>query len=108
MLLELKPLLPNVARHQTFRKTRQKGSNPVDPARENALSEPSECRGFLERPNALLSVTGSRHRAGVRRPAEKDPRLLDEWIGQWSDIVDFDVHCVMTSDEAAETIAPRL
>jgi len=37
-----------------------------------------------------------------------DPRLLDEWIVQWSDIVDFEVHSVMTSAEAAETIAPRL
>jgi hypothetical protein len=37
-----------------------------------------------------------------------DPRLLDEWITRWSDIVDFEVHSVMSSAEAAETIAPRL
>ena len=37
-----------------------------------------------------------------------DPRLLDVWIARWSDIVDFEVHPVMTSSEAAETIAPRL
>jgi hypothetical protein len=37
-----------------------------------------------------------------------DRRLLDEWIAQWSDLVDFDVHPVITSAEAAERIAPRL
>ena len=37
-----------------------------------------------------------------------DPRLLDDWIAQWSDIVDFEVYPVITSAEAAERIAPRL
>ena len=37
-----------------------------------------------------------------------NPRLLDEWISQWSDIVEFEVHPVVTSAEAAERIAPRL
>jgi hypothetical protein len=37
-----------------------------------------------------------------------DPRLLDDWIAQWSDIIDFEVHPVITSAEAAERIAPRL
>jgi len=37
-----------------------------------------------------------------------DRRLLDEWIAQWSDLVDFEVHPVITSAEAAERIAPRL
>lgn len=37
-----------------------------------------------------------------------DRRLLDEWMAQWSDIVDFEVHPVITSAEAAERIAPRL
>jgi len=32
-----------------------------------------------------------------------DRRLLDEWIANWSDIVDFEVHPVMTSREAADT-----
>jgi len=40
---------------------------------------------------------------------ETDNRLLlDEWMARWSDIVDFEVHPVITSAEAAETIAPRL
>jgi hypothetical protein len=37
-----------------------------------------------------------------------DPALLDQWIAQWSDLVDFEVHSVITSAEAAERIAPRL
>jgi hypothetical protein len=40
---------------------------------------------------------------------ETDSRLLlDEWMARWSDIVDFEVHPVITSAEAAEIIAPRL
>lgn len=37
-----------------------------------------------------------------------NPLLLDEWIANWSDIVDFEVHAVISSTEAAERIAPRL
>lgn len=37
-----------------------------------------------------------------------DRALLDEWIANWSDLVDFEVHPVITSKEAAEKIAPRL
>jgi hypothetical protein len=40
--------------------------------------------------------------------ASDDRRLLDEWIANWSDLVDFEVHAVITSKEAAEKIAPRL
>jgi hypothetical protein len=29
-------------------------------------------------------------------------------MANWSDIVDFEVHAVITSKEAAETIGPRL
>ena len=36
------------------------------------------------------------------------PALLDHWIAQWSDIVDFEVHAVISSAEAAERIGPRL
>jgi Protein of unknown function (DUF3303) len=34
--------------------------------------------------------------------------LLDEWLAQWADLVDFEVHPVMTSADAAATIAPKL
>lgn len=37
-----------------------------------------------------------------------DRRLLDLWIAGWCDLVDFEVHPVMTSKEAAERIAPSL
>jgi hypothetical protein len=37
-----------------------------------------------------------------------NPLLLDEWIAQWKDIVDFEVHPVISSAEAAERMAPRL
>ena len=34
--------------------------------------------------------------------------LLDQWIANWNDVVDFEVHPVIISMEAAEEIAPRL
>lgn len=37
-----------------------------------------------------------------------DRGLLDQWIANWSDIVDFEVFAVVSSKEAAEAIAPRL
>ena len=37
-----------------------------------------------------------------------DAGLLGQWVGQWDDLVDFEVVPVMTSAEAADAIAPRL
>jgi len=37
-----------------------------------------------------------------------DPQLLDGWMANWRDIVDFEVHPVMTSEEAARKIGPLL
>ena len=37
-----------------------------------------------------------------------DRALLERWMENWRDLVDFEVHPVMTSKEAAERIAPRL
>ena len=37
-----------------------------------------------------------------------DADLLDQWMAGWSDIVDFEVHPVITSAEAAERLAPLL
>ncbi|MDQ1611798.1 MAG: hypothetical protein QOG00_1729 [Pyrinomonadaceae bacterium] len=37
-----------------------------------------------------------------------DRNLLDQWIARWSDLVDFEVFPVMTSQEAGEKITPRL
>ena len=38
----------------------------------------------------------------------EDRALLDEWIAHWSDIIEFEVHPVISSKDAAEKIAPRL
>ncbi len=35
-----------------------------------------------------------------------DRTLLDQWMANWSDLVDFEVHTVISSKEAAEKIAP--
>ncbi len=37
-----------------------------------------------------------------------DIKLLEEWIENWNDIVDFEIFPVMTSVEATEIIKPRL
>ena len=37
-----------------------------------------------------------------------DRRLLDEWMANWSDLIEFEVHPVLTSKEASERIAPLL
>ena len=34
--------------------------------------------------------------------------LLDQWIANWSDIIDFDVYPVMTSQDAVERTGPLL
>ena len=38
----------------------------------------------------------------------EDRALLDEWISRWSDLVDFEVHPVITSQQAAERVGPLL
>lgn len=37
-----------------------------------------------------------------------DPRLLDEWMANWNDLMDFEVYPVITSQEAVRRIAPEL
>jgi Protein of unknown function (DUF3303) len=37
-----------------------------------------------------------------------DRTLLDQWIANWSDVVDFEIFPVVASAEAAQSIAPRL
>ncbi len=36
----------------------------------------------------------------------EDPSLLDEWAAHWQDLVEFEFVPVVTSAEAAESIAP--
>jgi uncharacterized protein DUF3303 len=37
-----------------------------------------------------------------------DRQLLDEWMANWRDIVEFEVYPVITSAEAATSVRPRL
>ena len=37
-----------------------------------------------------------------------DRKLLDEWISNWNDIVEFEVYPVITSNEATQQISSRL
>lgn len=37
-----------------------------------------------------------------------DRALLDQWIAQWADLVDFEIIPVVTSAEAAKRITPQL
>ena len=37
-----------------------------------------------------------------------DRGMIDRWVANWSDIVDFEIVPVITSKVAAERIAPRL
>ncbi|HTS87285.1 MAG TPA: DUF3303 family protein [Gemmatimonadales bacterium] len=36
------------------------------------------------------------------------PDALEEWMASWRDLVDFEVHAVLTSEEARTIVAPRL
>jgi hypothetical protein len=36
-----------------------------------------------------------------------DPALLEQWMEQWRDLVEFEVHEVITSDEAAARVLSR-
>ena len=38
----------------------------------------------------------------------QDRQLLDQWMANWADITEFEVIPVVTSAEAAATVAPRL
>jgi hypothetical protein len=37
-----------------------------------------------------------------------DPALLEQWMANWGDLVDFEVREVITSADAAARVAPRL
>jgi uncharacterized protein DUF3303 len=36
-----------------------------------------------------------------------DRRLLDQWMENWSDLIEFEVHPVITSKEAVERVGPK-
>jgi len=37
-----------------------------------------------------------------------DRALLGQWMANWTDLIDFEVHPVVTSQEAVEMLGPRL
>ena len=37
-----------------------------------------------------------------------DPRLFDEWLAAWADLVDFEIVPVLTSQQAAEQFVPHV
>ncbi len=43
-----------------------------------------------------------------RQHSYPDRALLDQWLAHWVDLVDFEVVPVITSAEAAASVAPRL
>lgn len=38
----------------------------------------------------------------------ENPELLNQWMAEWNDIVEFEVHTVISSAAAAETVFSRL
>jgi hypothetical protein len=40
--------------------------------------------------------------------ATRDRALLEQWIASWSDLIDFEVYPVMSSQEAVEKVRPLL
>jgi hypothetical protein len=45
---------------------------------------------------------------GYRLMETPDPRLLDEWMAKWDDLVDFEAYPGIASSEAAARAAPLL
>jgi hypothetical protein len=37
-----------------------------------------------------------------------DDRLLDQWMANWKDLIDFEVHSVITPEEAGEKLAAQM
>lgn len=37
-----------------------------------------------------------------------DPRLLEQWTNNWKDLVEFEIVPVLTSQQAADAVAPLL
>ena len=82
---------------------------------ERFKDAPAVYRRFRERgrlaPEGLVYVS-SWVDEGVQRCFQlmqtSDRRLLEQWIANWSDLTDFEVYPVISSQQAAERIAPLL
>jgi hypothetical protein len=45
---------------------------------------------------------------GYRLMQTHDRRLLDEWMANWTDLINFEVYHVITPEEAGEKVAARM
>ena len=45
---------------------------------------------------------------GFRLMQTHDRRLLDKWMANWNDVIDFEVYPVITPEEAGEKVAARM
>jgi len=62
-------------------------------------------------PNDLVLVSAwfdENVERGYRLMETHDRRLLDEWMANWSDLIEFEMHPVITSEEAGEKVAARM
>ena len=62
-------------------------------------------------PEGLLYISSWIHESLTRcyqLTETSDRTLLDNWIANWSNLIDFEIHPVIFSAEAAQKIAPRL
>jgi hypothetical protein len=37
-----------------------------------------------------------------------DRSLLEDWMNRWTDLIEFEVHAVLTSQEVVQRLAPKL
>jgi len=58
--------------------------------------------------NYLSSWVDAEFRKCFQLMETDDRKLLEEWIADWSDIVEFEVFPVLTSEEAFKKITPEL
>jgi hypothetical protein len=72
-----------------YRRFRERGGSPVDLTYVSSWVDEN-----LQRRYQLMEAS--------------ERQLVDAWMAKWGDLVDFEVHEVVTSEEAAERIAPRL
>jgi len=58
---------------------------------------------------ALVSVWFDENlERGYRLVQTHDRRLVDEWMANWNDLIQFEVSAVITPEEAGEKVAARM
>ena len=62
-------------------------------------------------PSGLVPVSAWFHEdveRSYRLMQTDDRRLLDEWMANWNDLIEFEVYAVTTPEEAAEKVVARM